>query len=316
MAIGLLVILTLVFFYQVVFQGEVLLPLDMLWRDEPWFSESTRQFTEPLWNSDISDVIHAFYPISVYADRAYRDGLPFWDPQMLAGTPGIARGYTITNPILLLFTLLLPVAQAMSWSNIIAVLIAGVFTFLLLREIGVGRFGALIGALAFAFNGYLVGWLSWTVIPTSMAWFPVIVWCVERSIRRQNWRWLIPGSVAFAFQLLSGFILIPFYSAVTLILLELIQSSILWFREKNFWQAVRPIFSASLVSTLGAALAAPVRATIELFLYFPGRRSGSILTYHSLTSGGCWPRIFMGRLCKGATIMVLIVILRPTYTLV
>ena len=266
LAAGLLLLLAALFLWRVVFLGRILLPLDSIFAAEPWRSESPAKFPGPDWNPLITDSIWASYPTAVIASQAARSGGLFWDPTVLAGTPALARGDLFSNPIYQLLALFLPPARAMSWMAVVHLFLGAAFMFLLLRELGARRFGALVGALAFAFNGYLIGWLSIPNTAGAMIWLPLIFWGFERALRRQDWRWGLIGALAFTLQILSGFLLWPFYAAVTFTLFASFRGAVAILRERKISAALRPWLYGASILIVGALLAAPwLLSTLQLF---------------------------------------------------
>ncbi len=268
LSILLLAFLTALFMWRVVFGGQVLFPLDMIYTAEPWHSEAKTQFSAPYWNPEITDSIWQFLPMATYAKKAWQSGIPLWDPQVLSGMPALAHGEMFSNPVFLALSLFLPIARAISWAAVFDLFIAGLFTFLFLRELEIRQTGAMIGALTFMFNGYLINWLSLPDITGSMVWLPMVFWGGERAFRKRDWRWVLVSALGFAIQILYGSILWPFYGAITLVLLSIYRGGLLWFRTKQIRTAVMPLFYNSLSLILGAALVAPqLLLTVELFLH-------------------------------------------------
>ncbi len=260
--------LTALFMWRVVIGGRVLLPLDAIGTVEPWRSEAGLQLAAPIWNPEITDAIWQFLPMATYARKAWQAGFPLWDPHVLNGMPGLARGEMFSSPLYLVLSLLLPIDQSISWAAVLYLFIAGSFTYLFLRELEIRPAGALIGALTFMFNGYLVDWLSFPVITGSMVWLPMVFWGGERALRRRDWRWALLGAIGFANQILSGNILWPFYGAITLVLLSIYRSGLLWYQTKQIRSAIMPLYYNSLSLIVGAVLVVPqLLLTIELFYH-------------------------------------------------
>ena len=87
-------------------------------------------------------------------------GFPQWNPYLYGGMPYIAAMHgDIFYPTFLL-RLLLPTDVAMTWSFIVHVFLAGLFTYLFLRACGLGFFGALFGGLAYMIGGNVAGLVS------------------------------------------------------------------------------------------------------------------------------------------------------------
>jgi hypothetical protein len=267
--------LTITFMWRVVFLGKVLLPLDVLYTVEPWRSETSEVVQGPLWNPVVTDAIWQFFPMATYAKEAWQAGIPFWDPYVLSGSPAFARGEMFSNPLFNLLSTFLSVARAISWAAVIDLLIAGIFTYLCLRQMGVGRFGSFIGGVTFEFNGYLIGWLSFPNIIGSMVWLPMVFFGVEKALRKQDWRWALVGALGFMVQIYSGSILWPFYGAITLILYLVYRALTVWFTTKEVHASLRPIVYGGVALGFGSGLAAPqLLSTIEL--YFQTQRTTAL----------------------------------------
>ncbi len=266
--IMILAVLTVIFLWRVVFLGDYLLPLDMLYTEEPWKTESPEKPAPPIWNPIVTDSIWQFIPMASYARDAWRQGPPFWDPYVLAGMPALARGEMFSNPFYHLLSLFLPLGRAVSWLAVFHLLLGSVFTFLFLREIGLRHFGSMVGSIAFTFNTYLIGWLALPVVTGAMVWTPVILWGVERALNRRDWRWTLIGSLGFVLQILEGNILWPFYGAYVVIFYVLLRSFLEWLKRRRIRSSITPLLYGAWTLIVGAALAAPqLLATVELFLH-------------------------------------------------
>jgi hypothetical protein len=266
-AILFLAFLTIVFLWRVVLLGQVLLPADVIYTAEPWKSEIREVEESDLWSPNLTDQIWSFFPTGSYISEAREKGGLFWDPYPLGGTPALAQGELFSNPLFYLLNTFLPVATTFSWMAVLGLFFGGLFTYLLLRELGAGQFGALVGSLAFAFNGYLVGWLALVTVSTTMVWLPLIFWSFARAVRLQDWRWTLVGAVAFAIYILSGFILFAFYGAISLILFALYLNTSTWLQRRDKVLAIKTIAYAGLILGLGSLIAAPqLFLTIQLFL--------------------------------------------------
>jgi hypothetical protein len=102
---------------------------------------------------------YAFREFAASWIRAGR-GVPLWNPYLFGGMPYIAAMHgDIFYPTALL-RLVLPTDIAMTWGLIIHVFLAGLFTFLFLRAVGLGFFGALVGGLAYMLAGNVAGLVS------------------------------------------------------------------------------------------------------------------------------------------------------------
>ncbi|NUQ11616.1 MAG: hypothetical protein HUU26_04685 [Gemmatimonadaceae bacterium] len=109
-----------------------------------------------------SDQYIAGYAFREFAAASLRDGqgFPLWNPYLFGGMPYVAAMHgDIFYPTFLL-RLVLPTDVAMTWGFIIHVFLAGLFTYLFLRALGLGFFGALVGGLAYMMSGNVAGLVS------------------------------------------------------------------------------------------------------------------------------------------------------------
>jgi hypothetical protein len=109
-----------------------------------------------------SDQYMAGYAFREFAASWIRagHGVPLWSPYLFGGMPYVAAMHgDIFYPTALL-RLVLPTDIAMTWGLIIHVFLAGLFTFLFLRAVGLSFFGALVGGLAYMLAGNVAGLVS------------------------------------------------------------------------------------------------------------------------------------------------------------
>ncbi len=140
-----------------------------------------------------------YYPIFARLGAALKQGLlPLWSPQIFGGYPIFADGETgALYPLHLFLLLLLPVDTAFIWLRPIRFFQGEVFFYLFCRTIGLGRFGAITGALSFAFSGFAIAQVHHTNISTSAMWLPLVLAFGELALRHR-------GRARYAFALLAG----------------------------------------------------------------------------------------------------------------
>jgi hypothetical protein len=117
---------------------------------------------------------------------------PLWNPYLFGGLPYVAAMHgDIFYPTFLL-RLILPTDVAMTWGFIIHVFLAGLFTYVFLRDLGYGFFGALVGGIAYMMSGQIAS----SVSPGHdgklfvSALFPIALFFLRRGIREgKNWTW-------------------------------------------------------------------------------------------------------------------------------
>src|SRR6185503_7971654 len=92
-----------------------------------------------------SDQYIAGYPFREFAASTLKatGHFPLWNPYLFGGMPYVAAMHgDIFYPTFLL-RLILPTDVAMTWGFILHVFLAGLFTFVFLRALGLGFFGSL-----------------------------------------------------------------------------------------------------------------------------------------------------------------------------
>lgn len=252
--IGGLLLLSLLFFWRVPVLGYVLLPLDNLYTYEPWRSEVYGANAIPLWNPATTDGVRAYYPLAKIITESWRQGeIPFWNPYALTGMPVLAAGtYQALYPIANLLRLTMPVAQAISWSIILHFFLGSLFTFLFVRELGSGPFGAMVAAVAFVFNSTIMIWLTFPSVVETMFWMPLILWGWERALRREQWRWLVVSVAAIVMQILAGQVQMVYYSATGAGLYALYRGGVDGWQKRRWRLFLRPV--RYLAVSYGAAL--------------------------------------------------------------
>ncbi len=172
-------------FGRVLFDGEILLPLDNL-RGEAPFRELAP--TEPHGNLIQGDLIQLVAPSAVEVRRAFAEGrLPFWNDRSGAGMPLLADPQAQVLQPLVLLAMPFPLGPAAGVTAALRVLLALVFTFLLLQRLELGSGAALCGALGFGLGGFVLLWLGWP-LASSAAWLPAVLYGLvlldQRGARR------------------------------------------------------------------------------------------------------------------------------------
>jgi len=130
--------------------------------------------------------------------------VPLWDPYIFAGTPLLASIYPGgLYPPNWLFALFSP-GVAMNLVVITTYHIALIGAYLYGRRIGMGRVGALVTGLGFAFGGFMVAHLGHTSRIAAAAWLPWVLLAMEHLYQRFSWRWVALGALFVALQLFAG----------------------------------------------------------------------------------------------------------------
>lgn len=231
---GVMLIPTLVLFWDIVFAGRVLFWGAPLLQFGPW------------------------YQAAVDAIRAGE--LPLWNPLVGNGAPLIANYQSaLFYPPNWLHLLVAP-AHAMSWLMVLHVMWAGLGTWFYGRVIGLRPFSRMVSVLSFMLSGYLVSRLGFPSIGSALPWLPWLLWAAERLVARPRAAEAAVLGLCLGMQWLSGHAQISFFSGLALS--GYLAWRLLAFpREGGRLRAVfRPAAFAGLAAALGFGLAA-----IQLF---------------------------------------------------
>jgi len=175
LAIALLLLLTLLFFWKIALTNLVLAGLD---------------------------VSTYFYPYKAYAAEMVRRGqLPLWNPYLFMGVPYLANIQTALFYPLNFPLYWLPSPQMVACSIALHIFLSGLFLYLFARiSLGFNRFGAFLSAITFAFSGFLGAQVEHINQLNVFIWLPLLLLLFDLARRETSER----GS--FIFILLAGLV--------------------------------------------------------------------------------------------------------------
>ena len=176
-----------VLFGAVLFGGRVMLPLGYLTKVPPFTGLVQGP---PPGNLLQSDLVLQIAPWLVRVREAYAAGeWPLWNPLAGAGEPLLANPQSQAFQPLVWLALPFSVAAGFGIVAALRVLLAFVFTYLLLRRQGISELPALAGSLAYGLAGFLQLSLGWP-LAGSATFLPVLLYGLvlvdERGARRDR----------------------------------------------------------------------------------------------------------------------------------
>jgi hypothetical protein len=211
------------------------------------------------------DFTHHFLPFSQFFQREVLAGrLPIWNPHTYAGHPFLAdvqaAVFYPVGDLLLLATLWATEAGARLYflqvEAVLHIVLAGFFTYLLVRDLTGSRGAAFLAGAVFAFSGYLTGYppVQLAVLRTAI-WLPLLLWTLLRATAQPGrWGWWIAAGVATAVMWLAGhpqtFLFAGYAAGAWLILLL-----VLAWRRTRRWLALLAGVALAGVVALGLAAA-------------------------------------------------------------
>jgi hypothetical protein len=143
--------------HQSIVGGKGLVPADGAFQYLPWSRTTTAKPSNVL----LYDQYLQFVPSrEFFHDELQKGRFPLWNPHMSSGVPSVAsmQGAAL-YPINLLFSPLSPFVSS-GLAAFAKLCLAGIFTLLYLRRVGVTNAAALVGALTFSLSGFLIVWLG------------------------------------------------------------------------------------------------------------------------------------------------------------
>lgn len=167
--------------------------------------------------SPVSDQYTAGFPFHAWSAEWFkRTGhLPLWNPEIFGGLPFVAAGSgDIFYPTWLL-RLVIPTTTAGNISFLLHYILAGLFTYLLLRRLHVGWTGSVIGGLAYELSGLIASYPSpghdGKLFASTM--LPLMLLALVLALRDRRWLGYPLLAAATALTLLGHFQL-AYYSLI------------------------------------------------------------------------------------------------------
>jgi len=200
--------------------------------------------------------------------------IPLWQPYVYGGVPYVepTAGYLFYP----LSWLLRPfwgspntIHTLTPWFYLIHFILAGLFTYLLLREFGLGRIAASLSGFGYMFTGQIVS-LIYAGHDGKIAvscLLPGFFWLVLRAVRLGRWREYVWAGGLFGCILLSPSAQMAYYSLLAVGLFWLIFLFLRWRKEKKKSIVIKGSAGLAIVLVLGIGLAAV--QYIPFYSYIP-----------------------------------------------
>jgi hypothetical protein len=209
---------------------------------------------QKIWYGE--DVLLEWIPFGTELSIALREGrLPLWATGMMNGFPLLAEGQVgALYPLNIVLYRLLPAYWAVSYQTLLHILWASCGMYVLARAYGYHLASAVLAALVFSFNGFVVSHLIHLSFITTLSWLPWVVFLNRRfQIARQTdaavGRWFLGLAIAIALQLLSGFPQIAFLTAIIVVVFGLFDQRMKQLNWRTIvWLGLPWIFGAGIAA--------------------------------------------------------------------
>lgn len=174
---------------------------------------------------------------------------PLWNPYNFSGIPFAADPASMAFYPFNLLYLFLPMGFAFTLVLFLHVYLAGVFTYLFLRELGLSKLLSVFGAICFMFSASIITFVNNIALLASSVWMPLVLFFLHRSLVRKDLRWAVGASFFTMMSFFGGHLQPVYYQLV------LGSFYVLFFRNVPFLRKivvgfVWAVFSAGLAAVL------------------------------------------------------------------
>lgn len=253
-------VLILVFYQSVLFQGRVPIPTDTLVNlYHPFRDYLAQDYPRgvPFRNVLVNDPVTQQIPWKSLVVSEYKKGdMPLWNPYAMSGYPLLGNIQSAPLYPLNIF-LFLPFISGWSIFIILQQVLAAFFMFLFLRSLKLTDLACTVGAVAFAFCGFVISWLEWGNLIHTALWLPLLFLCANKIVDSKNkilWSLILVFGIAFSY--LAGHLQTWIYAMVVLLGYMTIKIPSVSFIRKN------------IVLALGAVLVMCILLLPVIFVQF------------------------------------------------
>ncbi len=209
---------------------------------------------------DGSDIMYFNFPSRDFLSHSLKNGVfPLWTKNIYNGFPMFAEGQGgFLYPLNIVLFGLLPSFAAYNFSVILAFLLTGVFTYLYARSINISRNGALIAGIILMLGGFFVTHLKQMNMINTAMWFPLMLFFVEKHLKKNNLIYIVFAGIAFCMQVLAGNPQIAYYTIIFLVLYLAFRLYAVNKKEKSGYGKIvlKLVVAVSVIVVIGIGLSA------------------------------------------------------------
>jgi len=211
----LLILIVVFIFFSPVLNGKIPFPADLLVGEYSPYSSNSYLGIAPggIPNKGQGfDIIRMTFPWKEFAIKSIETWqLPLWNPYNFSGAPFMSNfqsGVFYPFNLLLLIFGIIP-----GWAIYIIAqpILAGIFTFLFLRQNNLSKAPSVFGAITFAFSSYMVVWLQYGIIGHAALWLPLILFLIDRNIKKFTISTSFLLILSLTLSILAGYIQVSIY---------------------------------------------------------------------------------------------------------
>lgn len=178
-------------------------------------------FKDVIFSNEIlsfRDLGRFFYPPREYAFNLIKQGtIPFWNPFIYCGNPLLASHQSaVFYPVSIIY-LFGDFAKAFNNFIYVHFILAGLFMHIFLREQKISGTGSFIGALTFAFSGYMLAAVNVLTFFSSGIWLPLVLWAYFRAVDRASYAYSLLSALFLTAMFLAGEPMVFYMTSVILV---------------------------------------------------------------------------------------------------
>ena len=132
--------------------------------------------------------------------------VPLWDPYIFGGLPFVDAMHGDTFYPLAALQFIMPLQKALGYKLVITVLLAGIFTFLYIRKMGMSRWAGVVAGTLYMLSGFLISLVyaghDGRMYVTSL--LPLLLYTMEIGFQRKSLLWWWPFGLAFGLLILAN----------------------------------------------------------------------------------------------------------------
>jgi len=222
-------------FGPVIFSDGSLVPSDILYTMEPWYSElgevASSHNVSGVLTLDSIDAVYTVLPVAHATQRQLRGGhLPIWDPDILTGFP--LGAFSPLYPFQILAYLILAPETALNALVIFHLFLISLFGYFVVTSLDAHPLAGVLAGLVAAINAMVLYYLIAPGMLLAIAWILGPFLCFIRFRRSGCWRWTIAAGLCYGMLQLTANPQLVLYTSLAYGFYVLVWSGTeLWRRE-------------------------------------------------------------------------------------
>jgi hypothetical protein len=132
--------------------------------------------------------------------------IPLWNPYIFGGLPFVDAMHGDTFYPLAVLQFFMPLQKALGYKLVITVLLAGIFTYLYIRKMGMSKWAGVVAGTIYMLSGFLISLVyaghDGRMYVTSI--LPLLLYTMEIGFQRKSLLWWWPFGLAFGLLILAN----------------------------------------------------------------------------------------------------------------